>query len=147
MSAYTTLFNSPIKVGNSLASDNLQLTGIGDVVLSQNLAIGNALNATGFIILPIGADLLDIAITSVNGATPAAGVIAIIVSQADGSGTAVGPTVTFSAASGFNTPVVFNGAIANVYQQTVPLRLAFNTTTAITGGPQLIAETRYAIRG
>ena len=146
MTQYATYFSSPIQVGTAI--DNLQ-PGIGDVVLSQNFEIANAINSTGYIVLPKGTDLLQIDLTIVNGQLPNAGAVSIFVAQLDGSGQATGPATTLSGTL-FNTPVVFNGVTGNLYKTPVPYRLIFTTTTAITaatGVSQVVAEVRYAIRG
>ena len=143
MTQYATYFSSPIQVGTAI--DNLQ-PGVGDVVLSQNLAVGNALNSTGYIVLPKGTDLLQIDLTCSTGVLPGAGAVSIFLSQIDGSGSAAGPVVTLSTTL-FNNTVAFNGILANAYIIPAPYRLTFTTTTAITGNPGIVAEVRYAIRG
>ena len=147
MTQYATYFSSPIKVGTAI--DNLQ-PGIGDVVLSQNLQLANAAGSSGYILLPIGSDLQEIDFNITNGFLPTAGVISIFLAQADGSGQTAGPVVTLSTATGvFNTAVVFNSILANVYIIPVPYRLIFTTTTAVAGttAPSVVAQVRYCIRG
>ena len=157
MSIYSTYFPQPLKVGNATSlSDNLS-AGIGDVVLSQNLQLTNAITAAvpgptvPFVIVPAGTDLLGIDLTYVNGVIPTGGVISIILSNADGTG--ANPTaqsVTLSTAAGvFNSQVVFNIVLAGIYITTNAMRLTFATTTTIVGTatPQVIAEVRYSIRG
>ena len=158
MSAYTTFFPSSIKVGGAidkggnLQYDNLQTQGIGDVVLSQNLVLSNAINTAAtapYIVLPTGTDLLGIDLTVTNTNLPSvSGTIIIIPTQIDGTQPGAGTTVILSAAL-YSNPVPLGVNLANIYLIPVPYRLYFQTSVAIAGAtiPQIVAEVRYSIRG